>query len=169
MKNITMLVQSEPMFASEVIEIPIANGATSAVIPDQPQLRNQGNELCVIKSIRLITAKVLSNASQLGTAVTPKVDLAKLSLLLYADGWQKGHLIPLLTLNDVNDSDSTAATTIPFVKEKTMLADWANIDWNKSSLIFSNGTSASQASACVLQVEYQKFLINQDGTQTLLK
>jgi len=152
-----ILVQEEPRGASELIEIAVASGATQVTLPDVPQLRNQGDQVIVIKSIRLITAKVLSNAPTLGTATTSLTDLKKMSLILYSQGWEKGHLIPLLVLNDVCDSDSTAATTIPYRTSSTRLNDWTDVDWNKSKLMFSSGTSASGASACLLEVEYQRF------------
>lgn len=150
----TMLVQQQPIEASELVEIPVANGASSAVIPDQPQLRNQGGEKIVITAIRLITDKVLAFAPTLGTATTPLADLKNMALILYSDGWEKGHNIPVLSLNDVNDSDSTAATTIPFVNSLPSFGNWNDIDWNKSKLVFASGQVASQASACIFQVEY---------------
>ena len=152
--NQTLLVQQQPIEASELVEIPVSNGASTAVIPDQPQLRNQGGEKIIIKAIRLITPKVLANAPVLGTANTPLADLQNMALILYSDGWEKGHNIPLLTLNDVNDSDSTAATTIPFVNSIPSFGNWNDIDWNKSKLVFASGQVASQASACILQVSY---------------
>lgn len=153
------LIMQEPRGASEIIEIPIASGASGSVtLPDVPQLRNQGSEVVIIKSIRLITAKVLTNAPTLGTAVTPLADLRKLSLILYSEGWEKGHLIPVLTLNDVADADSTAATTIPYRQQTTYLDNWKNVDWNKSKLQFSTGTTAAGASALVLEVQYQRYL-----------
>lgn len=152
-------LMQEPRGASEIIEIPIANGASGTItLPDVPQLRNQGKEMVIIKSIRLISPKVLSNAPTLGTAVTPLADLVKLSLILYSEGWEKGHLIPVLSLNDTADADSTAATTIPYRTNTTYLDNWKNVDWNKSKLVFSAGTTAAGASALVLEVQYQRFI-----------
>lgn len=152
-----MIVQEEPRGPSEIIEIPIASGATRVTLPDVPQLRNQGDQVVIIKSIRLITAKVLTNAPTLGTAVTPLADLKKISLILYSNGWEKGHLIPVLVLNDVADADSTSATTIPYRSKTTRLSNWQDVDWNKSALQFSAGTSAAGASALVLEVEYIRY------------
>lgn len=164
-----ILVQQEPRGASEIIEIPIASGATRVTLPDVPQLRNQGDQLVIIKAIRVITAKVLTNAPTLGTAVTPLADLRKMSLSIYSQGWEKGHLIPLLLLNDVVDADAASATTIPYRPETTRLNNWQDVDWNKSYIQFSPGTSAAGASACVLEVEYVRYGKNQYGQVTELQ
>lgn len=162
-----IFVQEEPRVASELIEIPVASGASRATIPDVPQLRNQGDQVIVIKSIRLITAKVLSTGPVTGTTNMALADLIKCSLVLYSDGWEKGHLIPLLVLNDVADSDGTTATTIPFRYSKTALANWQNVDWNKSYIQFASGTTASAARVVILEVEYQRFQKMQGGYKNI--
>lgn len=150
----TMLVQTEPRIASEIIEVQVANGTSRAPLPDVPQLRNQGDQVIIIKSIRLITPKVLTHGPNTGTVNTPLADLKKMSLVLYSNGWEKGHLIPVLLLNDVADADSTAATTIPYRQQSTRLSNWTDVDWNKSYLQFSTNLTASQASVTILEVEY---------------
>ena len=159
-----IIVQEEPRVASELIEISISSGAAGRVtLPDVPQLRNQGDQIVIIKTLRLITDKVLTFAPTTGAATTPLADLQKISLVIYSNGWEKGHYIPVLTLNDVADADSTAATTIPYRMHTTRLADWKDLDWNKSYLQFSNGTSAAGDSTMILEVEYmrlQKKMIN---------
>jgi hypothetical protein len=62
----------------------------------------------------------------------------------------------LLILNDVADADSTTSSTIPFRNKTTKLANWTDVDWNKSYIQFANGTAASQASTIMLEVEYLK-------------
>lgn len=154
-------LKSEPRGASELIEVPIASGASGQIsFPDVPQLRNQGGEVVILKAMRLITAKVLSHAPTTGVAVTPIADLRKMSIILYSNGWEKGHLIPALVLNDVQDQDSTAATTIPFRENTTYFDNWQDVDWNKSKVQFSNGQTAAGASTLVFEVEYQRFLIS---------
>lgn len=154
-----------PLIASELVEIAITSGQTSIPIPDQPQLRNQGSEVVVIKGIRLITDKVLAFSPTSGETNAPLADLKNASLILYSNGWERGHLIPVLTLNDMADADSANATTIPFNPQATTLADWENVDWAKSKIQFSNGTSASDNIAIIFQVQYQKFIVNADGTR----
>ena len=160
----TILVQQQPRIASELIEVNIPSGASGRVtLPDVPQLRNQGDQVVVIKTIRMISPKVLAYGPTTGVATTPLADLPKLTLVLYSKGWEKGHFIPVLVLNDVADGDGTAATTIPYRKETTRLADWTNVDWNKSYLQFANGQTASTASTFMLEVEYLRLQKMQDG------
>ena len=159
-----VLVQQEPRIASELIEIPIANAAAGRItLPDVPQLRNQGDQVVVITTVRLITAKVLTHGPTTGVAATPVADLRKASLVLYSQGWEKGHYIPLLVLNDVADPDSTAGTCIQYRNHTTRLANWTDVDWNKSYILFSNGLSASQASTLMLEVEYFKLQRTDQG------
>ncbi len=159
MQQQKIIVQDEPRGASELIEITIASGAAGQVnLPDIPQLRNNGDEIVIIKAIRLITAKVLSKGPTTGATTAALADLIKMSLIIYSQGWEKGHLIPVLVLNDAQDSDATTATTIPFRSQSTRLANWVDVDWNKSKIQFSNGTTASQACVLILEVEYQRFL-----------
>lgn len=154
----TMFVQSAPRGASELIEIPVALSASGRVtLPDVPQLRNQGDQVVVVKSLRLITPKVLSYGPVTGTVNMTLADLKKCSLVLYSRGWEKGHFIPLLVLNDAADNDSTAATTIPYRNEPTRLDDWKDVDWNKSYVNIANGQTIAAACVVILEVEYQVF------------
>ena len=164
MDNQILVLPSAPMIATELVEISITSGASVIAIPDQPQLRNQGDEIIIIKAVRLITSKVLANGVTIAGANMPLSDLQNAVLVLYAEGWEKGHYIPLLTLNDVADSDSTAATTIPFVQNPVQFADWKNVDWNKSKIQYCNGQTASISGVLMLQVQYQKFLRQANGT-----
>jgi len=141
--NKVILVQEEPRGPSELIEVPIAAAAQQAVFPDNQQLRSLIGQNIIIKKMRLVTAKVLTNAPILGTAVTPLIDLRKMVLVLYAEGWEKGHNIPVLSLNDFADGDSAVATTIPYRNTPSAFDSWKNVDWSKSKLVFANGTSAA--------------------------
>lgn len=163
----TILVQEQPMVATELIEIPVASGATRATIPDVPQLRNQGDQVVILKAIRLITAKVLSTGPVTGTTNMALVDLIKCSLVLYSSGWEKMHLLPLLVMNDMADSDATTASTLPYRFNPTKLADWQNVDWNKSYIQFANGTSASAARVVILQVEYVRYQKTNNGYKNI--
>lgn len=156
----TFIIPGQPLYASQLVEIPVSGAGLNVVpIPDQPQLRNQGDEIIIVKSVRLITAKVLAVAPTIGGNNMPLADLVNASLILYANGWERGYLIPLLTLNDVHDADATTASTIPYVQNPVQFADWENVDWNKSKIQFSAGTTTSDAGSFILQVQYQKFIV----------
>lgn len=153
------LVQEEPRGPSELIEVPVtANGLSRVNLPDVQQLRSTVEETVVLKALRLITPKVLSNGPITGRVTATLAESVKISLVIYCEGWEKGHLIPLLTLNDNFDSDATAATTIPFRAKTTRFDDWKNVDWAKSFLQFSNGTvSANTPYVVLLEAEYVKY------------
>lgn len=157
-----ILVQEEPRGPSMIVEVPVPALVVQRVkFPDIQQLRStQGNRI-VIKAMRLITAKVLTNGVSTGFVNAPLAELRKISLVLYADGWEKGQYIPLLTLNDVCDSDSATATTIPFRNVATKFDSWENVDWSKTYLQYSNNASSSGSAYVVMfDVEYVKLDIN---------
>lgn len=145
-----IFVQEEPREASQLVEIPITQAGLGRVfIPDIPQLRNQPDQKIVIKGIRLIVNTVLQNAPTSGLALVGVAELQTMSLVLYSEGWEKGFLIPLLTLNDMDDGGTT-----PFRYLPTRFANWQNVDWNKSYIQYSNGTSSVGNNALVLDVQY---------------
>lgn len=157
-KDRMMLVQEEPRGPSQVIEIPVtANGQTRIQIPDQPNLRNQTDQTIVIKALRVIPPTILTNAPFGGQATSPLTELVKASVTLYCEGWEKGQTIPLCTLIDT----FTEGSGVPFKDRTTQLANWLNVDWNKSYIQFANTTSsAGQPYAFLLEVEYVK--LNKD-------
>lgn len=156
-KNV-ILVTQEPRGPSQLIEIPVPAQALQRVaFPDVQQLRSMQGQIIVIKSMRLIHNKVLTVAPTLGLTNATLAELKKISLVIYSEGWEKGQLIPILTLNDMADTDSANATTIPFRNATTRFNDWKNVDWSKSFLQYGNGTPSSGAAYAVLiEVEYEK-------------
>jgi len=158
-----ILVQEEPRGPSQLVEIPVAtNGRNRVPIPNQQNLQNDPNLIITIKSIRLITDKILSNAPTDGAVTAPLAELRKMSLVIYCEGWEKGYLIPVLTLNDIVDADSANATTIPYVPTAPRFDDWKNVDWTKSYLLYSNGTvSANAPYTVIFDVQYDR--INKNG------
>jgi len=154
----TILVQEEPRGPSQLIEIPkVAQAVSRITIPDIQQLRSQVGQVIVIKALRLITDKILTNLPTSGLVNATLAELRKMSLIIYCEGWEKGYLIPILTLNDMVDSDSTAATTIPFRNKTTRFANWENVDWSKSYIQYSNGSpSSAGAYGIILEAEYVK-------------
>lgn len=151
----------------ELIEIPVTAATQRVQLPDVQQLRSQPNQIIVVKSIAVITDKVLANAMTIAGTTAPLAELQKISLVLYSEGWERGHYMPLLRLNDQADADSTAATTIPFRNETTKLADWRNVDWPKSYLQYANGTQAANFPYVVmLWVSYLKLNMNEQPIYT---
>lgn len=153
MRNI--FLPSVPVANWELIEIPVASGATRAVIPDQPMLKSFPGKRLVVKSLSLITAKILSHAPLSGTINAAVAEFRKITLVLYVNGWERLHYIPLLLMNPAADADSTAATTVQFVPTGAMNFDGVmDVDWTKSFLQFSTGLSAGSAYSVMFGVNY---------------
>lgn len=144
----------EPRGPSQLIEVPVITAGTSKVqFPDIQNLRSQVGQVIVIKAIRLITPSVLPVASTSGLPNATLAELQKLCVVIYCEGWEKGQLIPVFTMNDM----FTEASGEPFRYQKMRFADWKNVDWSKTYLQYSNGTvSAGTPYAVMFDVEYIK-------------
>lgn len=151
-------MQEEPRGPSQLIEIPVPALAVQRVqIPDIQQLRSQVGQTIIIKAIRLIPATLLTNAPTIGGVNAPLTELVKISLVIYCEGWEKGQLIPILTLCDT----FTEASGVPFRPRTMMFDNWKNVDWSKSYLQYSNGTpSSGLAYTVVLEAQYVKLDAN---------
>jgi len=152
-----ILVQEEPRGPSQLIEIPVPLATQKQRLPDVQQLRSQEGQTIIIKALRLITNKVLTNAMVLTGTNATLAELRKICLVLYSEGWEKGQMIPLLSLNDMADADSANATTIPYRNKTTRFNNWRNVDWAQSYLLYANGVPAAGTPYVVLlEAEYIK-------------
>lgn len=149
-----ILVQEEPRGPSQLIEIPVTNGKGKVTFPDVQQLRSQANQVIVIKAIRLITIDLLTNGVITGFVNAPIAELQKMSLVIYCEGWEKAQYLPILELNDTTVPGGTA----PHRYHQTRFNNWQNVDWSKTFIQFSNGTTSSTDDGYVvmLDVEYIK-------------
>lgn len=141
----TILVQDEPRGPSVVIEIPVNNNGSQRVpIPDINQLRSTTDLKIVLKGLRLIPSSVLTNGIISSFTNVPDSELQKMTLTIYAEGWEKGQTIPMLTFNDFQNA------IIPNRFNPTRFSDWINVDWPKSYIQFANGTSSVGAPYVVM-------------------
>jgi hypothetical protein len=149
-----VFVQQEPRGPSQLIEVAVpSNGKQRIPFPDVQQLRSTTTQRIIIKGIRLITSEVLSNGPVTGNTNAPLAELQKISLVIYCEGWEKAQFIPALVLNDA----STPGGTMPHRYHATRFNNWENVDWTKSYLQYSNGTSTASTPYCVMfDVEYIK-------------
>lgn len=139
-----IFVQEAPRDASQLIEVPVnTNGVQRVNFPDVQQLRSLVNQEIIIKEIRLITVDVLTNGPITGFATSPVSEQQKLSLTIYCEGWEKAQNLPILVLNDMQN-------TAPHRYNGTRFNNWANVDWSKTYLQFSNGTVSAGAPYCVM-------------------
>lgn len=152
----TQYLVEAPRGASMLIEIPVTQaGLGSVPLPTVQELLNTPDQKIVVKALRLVTLDVLARGPVTGNVNAPLTELQKLSLILYSQGWEKGQYIPLLLLNDA----ATPAGTFPFRYHATKLADWTNVDFNKSKLVYSNGSVSVIAAnyTIILEVEYCRY------------
>lgn len=149
-----ILVTKEPRGPSQLVEIPVPAQVVSKVtLPDIQQLRSQVGQIIIIKALRVIPDVVLALAPTLGGVNAPLTELQKISFVIYCEGWEKGQLIPALSLVDT----FTEGSGIPWRTETVRLADWKNVDWSKSFMQYSNGSqSVGTAYNVLLEVEYIK-------------
>ena len=150
-----LLIQEAPRGASYLIEVPVIAGAGSPIaLPLIQELTSDTTQNVIIKSLRLVTDQELTNAPTNLGVVAPLTELQKISLILYAEGWEKGYLIPVLSLNSI----FTEGSGIPYRDRTMKLDNWQNVMWNKSKLVYSNGTVPVGAPyVVVFETEYQRF------------
>jgi hypothetical protein len=153
-----LLIREEPRGPSLLLEVAVPAQVVSSVnLPVQQDLISDTSKVIVIKSIRLVTPPELATAPVGGQANATLAELQKASILIYAEGWQKGYLIPLLSLNNT----FTEGSGIPFRDHSTKLANWQSVQWNKCQIIYSNGTpSDGTAYAFIFDIEYERFDMN---------
>lgn len=125
----------------EIVELVIPNDSSGRVnFKTQPQLRNQADQVIIIKGIKVYPVYAYSNSQQTagltGVAIT---ELPKAVLVLYVNGWEAVHMIPLNELVHVQDPLNGGA----FQQEIQAFADLQNVDWDKSYVQFSIAASGS--------------------------
>lgn len=151
-----VLVQEEPRGPSQLIEVPVTTvGVNQVQFPDIQQLRSDQTQQIVIKKMRLITGDVLTNGIISGAVNAPVTELQKIALIIYCEGWEKGQLIPVLTLNDM----TFAGSAFPHNYQPGMgFNNWKSVDWSKSKLVWANGTASVGAPYVVMfDVVYTRF------------
>lgn len=157
-----VFVQQEPRGPSQLIEVPVpSSGKQRIAFPDIQQLRSLTTQRIIIKGIRLITKDVLTNGPVTGNVNAPDTELVKISLVLYCEGWEKAQFIPVLVLNDVTFVGA-GGQAFPNRYHATRFNNWENVDWSKSYMQYSNGTSSvADTPYCVMfDVEYIKLDAN---------
>jgi hypothetical protein len=157
MQNDLILVQEEPRGPSQLVEIPVTAATQRVQLPDVQQLRSMVGQTIIIKAIRLITDKVLVGGMTIQAPTATLDELKKICLVLYSEGWEKGQMIPILSLNDMADFDSSGTPVIPYRNKTTRFNNWRNVDWAQSYLLYANGNPADNLPYVVmLDVEYIK-------------
>lgn len=133
----------ETIKRSELVELSIPANATGRInFQTIPQLRNQPDQIIVIKGIEIFLDTTYGN-SQTNNAVVgmPAAELPKCVLVLYVNGEESIKMIPLAKLINVNDQTNPYR---PFPVEFDSLT---NVDFDKSYVQFN---AAAQATAYVI-------------------
>lgn len=166
MQDRIVFIQEEPRGPSQLIEVKVLatdTGSQSIEFPDVQQLRSQADQRIILKGMRLITADVLAKGVVSGLTNAPLAELQKIVLVIYCEGWEKAFNMPILQLNDI----ATPGGTFPHRYHATKFNDWENVDWSKTKLVYSNGTTGAQNTPyCVMfDVEYIK--LNAQGGEII--
>lgn len=152
-----VLIQSQPIVNWTIVELVAAIGNSRIPFQDQPMLKSYSDHKIVIKSIELITPKMLTNAVLNSGANMTLADIIKCVLVLYSEQWEKIQYIPLARLIAVHDADATTATTIPFMNDVTMFENLGDVDWTKSYIQTANGTTIAAAGVFLFGIQYLVF------------
>jgi len=100
----------------------------------QPQLRNQPDQIVIIKGIEVYPNTVYSNSQVTGTVVgVPIAETVKAVLVLYVDGEESIKMIPIPQLMHINATNQPSI----FQQEIQNFADLNNVAWEKSYVQFS--------------------------------
>jgi hypothetical protein len=145
-----VILQEEPRGPSILIEVAVTTSGQQRIpFPDISQLRNTTDLKIIIKSLRLVTPQVLTNGVVNGGVCAPQSELQKMTITLYAEGWEKGQTIPIMFLNDVNNPGSAIAHKYT----ATNFSNWVNVDWPKSYIQFANGTTSDATTPYVVMLD----------------
>lgn len=136
--NQMILLQDEPRGPSILIETLVQTGQTRVPLPDVQQLRSTADRAIIIKGFQLVTLDSLTRGILIDAPNAPATEIQKMTLTLYAEGWEKGQNIPLAPLNDV----TTQAATFPHRYKRSIFDNWQKVDFPKSYLQFAAGTAA---------------------------
>lgn len=123
----------------ELIELNIPASALGKVtFATYPQLQNQSDQLIKILNIEVFPITSYA-ASQLtaGLPGMPVADVPKAALVLYVNGEESIHLIPLAKLIHIDD----AANPFQFLSDGFETLD--NVDFSKSSVRFNTAATAA--------------------------
>lgn len=122
----------------ELVELTIpANTVGRVNFQTVPQLRNQPDQIIIIRGIKVFPITSYGN-SQYTSSIPgfPAADIPKAALVLYINGEESIHYLPLAELINVNDFSS------PYQEQISALADLTNVDFDKSYVQFSTASNA---------------------------
>lgn len=141
LKNITLGAIAGKIKRFEIVELGGVNGVPNGLIgraafEDQPQLRDQSNQVIIITNIELFVDTVYRN-SQYTNALPgfPPGEIPKACLVMYVNGEESARLIPLAKLNHINDQLN------PFEFDNPGFDNLQNVDWDKSYVQFASATA----------------------------
>ena len=123
----------------ELVELKVPASSLGRVTFDTiPQLRNQPDQIIVIKDIDVFTLPVYANSQQTNSIPgMPNADIPKAVLVLYVNGEESIKMIPLAKLIHIEDG------TNPFQQELFGFEGLANVDFDKSYVQFASASTAA--------------------------
>lgn len=135
------VMQIEKIKRFELVELTISsNNPGRFTFTTQPELRNQPDQIIIVKGISVYPVTLYSN-SQVNGAVAgvANTEIPKAALVLYVNGEESIKLIPLAQLIH---TQTTGATSL-FQQEIQQFGDLENVSWDKSYVQFSVAPAGS--------------------------
>lgn len=157
MREQIVLVQEEPRGPSILIEVPVTAGQQRVQFPDIQQLRSTVDSAVILKAMRLIPDSVLVAGVTSGTTNATVTELQKITVVIKAEGWEKGQYIPALAMNDFLDGAGAIVSRF----NTTRFANWRHVDWSQCYLQFANNNPSVGNYVVIFEVEYLK--LNKSG------
>jgi len=147
----------------ELVELTVPGGATGRVtFQTIPQLRNQANQVIIIKSISVFD--IYSYAYSQVTNSIPGMDYNewyKAVLVLYVNGEESIKMIPLTMLSAVATT-ALSGQPIPYLNNILSFDDLTNVDWDKSYVQF-NQPAAASTYVIPFAITYIRMQVNPSG------
>jgi hypothetical protein len=123
----------------ELVEVPVAANATGQVkFPTLDKLRNQANQIIIIKSISIYPITAYANSQTTNTVPgMAATEIPKTALVLYVDGEESIRLIPTAQLININDG------TVPFQQQIQPFDDLTDVIFDSSYFQFNAPAAAT--------------------------
>lgn len=147
----------------ELIEVPVIQGVTGRVtFPSVPQLRNQANQIILIKNI-VVFDDLDMNTSTDGAPILPSDETGKLNLVFYVNGEESLHMMPVPLLMQTR-IDGAGTTPLTKMSNSQILNfdNLSNVDFDKSYLFVN--TALSSDCTVPIGVNYVRLMRNPDNT-----
>lgn len=138
----------------ELVELIVPAGTTGGRLPypDIPNLRDDTTQDIIICSLESFTIEAMPLTPN-GNVVATTAQLLNCFLVLYIEGEESVHWLPLIKLQNVFQALATGTSQAEFEHQET---DYLKVDWNKSYIQFGTPPNPGANFSIMLGVAYKK-------------